>query len=136
MKVNFEDIYERIGYLFYALAAERGKLNAVTFDKLKRLVDQQWNPVTTNGRTLESHLASYLHSGLRNAFDFSMSAGEAYDLFKTYYDIHSLPFGELLRSRIFATANMIASEFSGNGVKSGFVTALEKVLEVNPIALT
>jgi hypothetical protein len=134
MKVYFEHIHEHIGYLFYAIASEHGKLNAVTFDKLKRVVDQQWYPVS-NGISVESNLTNYLQSGMQNAYDTLMTSREAFDLFKSYYDIHSLPFGKFLRSKIFATANTIASESSGNGAKSEFITSLEKLLAVNPIAL-
>ncbi|MFZ6014668.1 MAG: hypothetical protein ACOYXT_30285 [Bacteroidota bacterium] len=135
MKVYFEHIYEHIGYLFYALARAHGKLNEVSFDKLNQLIDQQWSS-DGNTQNLESHMVNYLRSGLRNAFDTAMSAGAAYDHFKSYYDIHSTPFGSSLRSKILATADSIAAAFSGNGKKSEFLAYLEKLLSVNPISST
>lgn len=132
MKIYFEHIYEHIGYLFYAVACERGMLNAVTYDKLNRLIDQQWKP-TDSGQTLEQHLISCLHSGLLNAFKTSMPAEKAYNRFKDYYNLHYLPFGKTLCSKVISTANTIASEFSGNGKKSVLVSALEMLFAVNPI---
>lgn len=134
MKFSFNDVYRHIGYLFYALATEHGKLNTITFDRLIRLVDQQWYP-SGNETTIETHLVGHLHDGLRTAFDGAKSSREAFHDFKTYYTIHGAPFGQSLRSRIFSTSNTIASEFSGNGKKSDFLTELEKLLVVNPIAL-
>jgi hypothetical protein len=134
MKAYFEQIYEHIGYLFYAIAAEHGKLNAVTFDRLNRLIDQQWYPAG-NGQSLDAQLVNHLHSGLRKAFDASMWAEEAFDRFQSYFGVHSLPIGRPLRSKIFATANMLASEFSWNGKQSKFVSSLAKMFAVNPIAL-
>ena len=133
MKIYFEDVYENIGNLFYALASEHGKLNKVTFDKLKRLVDQQWYPAGKE-MTLESHLLQCLHSALEKAFNASKDPEQAFLHFKNYFTIHSEPFGQALRSRIFATSNTIASEFSGNGKKSDFLKGLEKLLDVSPIA--
>ena len=135
MKVYFEHMYEHIGYLFYALATEHGKLNGVTLEKLIRLIDQQWYP-PDNGTTIESHLASHLHSGVRKAFDTSMPAFEAFDYFKSYFDIHGDPYGQPLRSKMFATANTIAAEFSGNGKKSDLLPTLKMLLEANRIALS
>lgn len=129
MKVYFEHIYEHIGYLFYAIASERGKLNAVSLDKLNRLIDQQWHPAG-NGATIETHLAACLHAGIRTAIDSAMSPEEAFDLFHNYYEVHTLPFGQPLRLKIQATANTLAAEFSGNGTRSHFIEALEKLLEV------
>lgn len=134
MKFSFEDVYRHIGYLFYALAAEHGKLNTVTFDKLTRLVDQQWYP-SGGETTVETQLVGHLHDGLRTAFEMAKPSSEAFFDFKSYYSIHVAPFGQSLRSRIFSTSNTIASEFSGNGKKSAFLTELEKLLVVNPIAL-
>lgn len=133
MKVYFEHIYEHIGYLFYAIASEHGKLNAASLDKLTRLIDQQWYPAG-NGSTIEARLVGYLHSGLRNAMDSAMSADRSFDYFHDFYEVHALPFGLPLRSKILATGNTLASEFSGNGTRSHFIHELEKLFEVKPIA--
>jgi hypothetical protein len=132
MKIYFEHIYEHIGYLFYAVACEHGMLNAVTYDKLNRIIDLQWKP-TDVGQTLDQHLVGCLHSGLLNAFKTSMPAEKAYRRFQEYYNLHYVPFGKPLRSKIISMANTIASEFSGNGKKSALVSALETLLAVNPI---
>lgn len=132
MKVYFEHIYEHIGYLFYAVATERRKLNPVSFGKLRRVIDLQWSS-STNGQTTESNLLGYLHSGLRNAFDTSMDSVKAFDDFTSYYDIHNVPFSSTLRSKIFNTAKTISSEFSGNGKESEYLKYLESLLAVNPV---
>lgn len=132
MKVHFEHIYEHIGYLFYAIACEHGKLNAVKFDKLKRVVDQQWRSFG-NGVAIESNLANYLQAGVRNAYDTKLTSQEAFDLFKNYHDIHCLPFGGSMTSKIIAIASKIASEFSGNWTKSEFISTLKNLLAVNSI---
>jgi hypothetical protein len=132
MKIYFEHIYEHIGYLFYAVAAEHGMLNAVTYDKLYRLIDQRWKPTDT-GQTLELHLVRCLHAGLLQAFKTSMTADAAYNHFKDYYTLHYQPFGKPLRSRILSTAGTIASEFSGDGKKSAIISGLETIFSISPI---
>lgn len=134
MKAYFEHIYEHIGYLFYAIAAERGELNTVSLDKLNRLIDRQWY-AAGNGQSLDTNLVSHLHAGLQNAFKTSMHAEEAFDRFRNYFGVHGLPIGRPLRLKIFGTANMLASEFSRNGKQSNFVSNLAKMFAVNPIAL-
>jgi hypothetical protein len=134
MKVHFEHIYENIGFLFYAVASERGRLNAVTYDRLRRLVERQWRPAG-NGETIESQLVYYLHSAMYEAYNQALPPEQAFERFKRYFRIHSLPFGSDLRTRIFSTADMLASEFSIDGKQSTFLNSLAGMFRVPPIAL-
>jgi hypothetical protein len=132
MKVHFELIYEHIGQLFYAVASERSKLDPITYDTLKRLIDQEWNSKVNGDSTLQSHLLDNLHAGVHNAMRDLLSAEHAFENFVTYFALHSFPFSEPMRSKILSTAKTIASEFSG-GTKSEFVSKLETVLELKSI---
>jgi len=137
MKVYFEHIYERVGYLFYAVASEKGKLNKVTLRKLLQIIDHQWKSSSngTGAYTLQSHLVDYLLSGIRNAVDNSLSSGQAFDYFQSYYEIHSIPFGIELQAKIMSTANVIAHEFSENGTASDMVRRLETLFHFKSIFL-
>lgn len=134
MKINFEQIYQHIGTLFYAIASERGKLNAITYDTLRRLVEHEWS-VTPELDSLEVHMIDCLRSATRNAFDEALTAETAFGQFTAYFSLHSIPFGKPLRAKILATAKTIAAQFSGSEKPSGFVDTLENLLHVDPIRL-
>jgi hypothetical protein len=132
MKANFEHIYEHIGVLFYAIASEHRKLNGVSYEKLGRLTEQQWY-VSADVNSLEARLVECLQGGMRDSFNNTTLPDAAFGQFSTYFSIHNLPFGRLLRAKILTTAKLIASEFSGNAVKSDFICQLESMMQFSPI---
>lgn len=114
MKVNFDKIYEHIGYLFYALAAERGKLTSADRAKLARIIDHNWGILKEGKSPLQAHLKNDLMIGIDHAFDLSMNTKEAYALFENYYLLNKLPFNHTLKDKIFQTTHAVASAFLGN----------------------
>lgn len=128
MKAYFEHLYEHVGYLFYAMAAEDRKLSMMDWDRLNRLIDQQWHPAG-NGQSLDSHLISQLHLGLKGAFNTSMQAEEAFAVFQNYHCLHGLSIGEALRLKIFVTAEILACGFSSNAKQSVFMAHLAKMFK-------
>jgi hypothetical protein len=133
MKANVENIYEHIGYLFYALYAEQANLTAEPFQKLNYLIDCHWESLTHGDKKLDAYLMGCIHSGLRKALDNHMSASDAYGFFEDYFTIHHLSFGTLLNERILKFAKIIAELFFRNMRHSVFTDHLEKLLEVKPV---
>lgn len=129
MKVYFDQIYERMGCLFYAIASEKQKQSTVNIARLLQIIDEQWKSGPSSEAVLQSHLMGYLKSGVRNAVDNALQPGEAFDRFRMYFDLHSLPFRKDLRDKIIATAKAIAAELSGNGIHSEFINCLEDLFE-------
>jgi len=131
MRVYFDQIYERIGWLFYAIASEKEKLTPSTSEKLQQIIDQQWKPTPDSDAMLQRHLLDYLKYGLRNAVDNASRPDEAFNRFRLYFELHSLPFSKDLRTRILATTRSIAAAFNDNDTNSDFINALEKVFTQN-----
>lgn len=135
MKVNFEHIFEHIGLLFYAVAAEQRVLHAVDYDKLKNLIGSEWVTGLNYNIDLQSRLKDALFEGVRGGFDNSMNAEVAFARFRDYYEMHSLPFGNVLKLKIISTAISIHTEFSDNGHGSGIISRLDKLLQATPAPL-
>lgn len=131
MRVYFDQIYERIGWLFYAVASEKEKLSDTNSARLLQIIDQQWKPTPDSDAMLQRHLLDYLKYGLRNAIDNASRPDEAFNRFRLYFGLHSLPFGKDLRARILATARLIAMEFNGKETNSDFINSLETLFAQN-----
>ena len=135
MKVNFEHIFEHIGFLFYAVAAEQRTLHPADYDRLKNLIGLEWVTGLNYNVDLQSRLKRALFEGVSKGFDNSMNAEEAFVRFRDYYEMHSLPFGNLLKLKIISTAIIIHTEFSDNGHSSGIIARLDKLLQATPAPL-
>ena len=132
MKANFENIYEHMGYLFYALAAEFSKLSSREYSELEKLIDEHWQPGNTREAWLQSHLVQHLHAGIENAYINSLSAEEGFDIFENYYLVHKHSFGLPLREKIYECGNAIVHEFYQLHHDSELIRKVEKLLELRP----
>lgn len=135
MKVNFEHIFKHIGLLFYAVAAEQKVLHAVDCDKLKNLIGSEWVTGLNYNIDLQSRLKDALFEGVSQGFDDSMNAEVAFARFRDYYEMHSLPFGNVLKLKTISTAISIHTEFSDNGHSSGIISRLDKLLHATAAPL-
>jgi hypothetical protein len=111
MKVNFESIFEHIGYLFYGLACRNGDLSTAQFLKLSDLIEATWRAKTSGDPGIYLHLVDCIHGGISYAQENGFDSQEAMVSFTNYYQNHSGPFGEPLKEKIFATASAIVKEF-------------------------
>lgn len=119
MKVNFENIYEHIGYLFFALASKDGELPTDRLNKLTELIENIWRPITIGDPILNMNLVNCIHTGVKYAIQNEMSAEHAMTSFIDYYRIHSLPFSKALKEKILASSIQIIKEFPAgrNGLR-------------------
>jgi hypothetical protein len=132
MKANPEEVYRHIGYLFYAISSEREMISSREFNKLTELVGHNWPTLTKGDKKLDAKLIGYLHSGIRNAFDNSMKASEAYAFFEGYYSIHHLLFGAALRETILQFSNYLEEELFGTRQRLPVIIELQKLLPLQP----
>src|SRR5690349_19472989 len=102
MKVNFELLYEHIGYLFYSLSKDDGQFSVSDLKKLKELVDLRWRHDLNGDGTLQTHLTDCIHLGIRVCVNESWTSEKAFLSFKNFYKIHSLPFSSSLREKILS----------------------------------
>jgi hypothetical protein len=120
MKVNFEDIYEHIGFLFFAVASRaKGRLSPSALIKLTEIIEKEWRPVSGGDVALNMHLVDCIHAGVRYAMDNLTAPSSALESFRNYYTIHALPFGKALREKIISSALKIETEFSSRTQLNG-----------------
>lgn len=131
MKVNFDHIYEHIGYLFYALATESRQVDSAI---LQTWIDQHWFPDPSRATDLQLHLVECLHTAMRQAFDNAMTPAHAFGEFRLYYEIHRIPFGPELRAKITSVATALVREYGKPGKESVLLHELMSVLNQPELA--
>lgn len=128
MKVNFEILYEHIGYLFYALASEFHKLSSYEDSKLNELIDNHWKVLHPEEAPLHLRLNEHLHTGVRNAMAASWDPDQAFALFEDFYLLHGISFGGSLREKIQKCSDEIVHEFYKLNCDSKIITELKGLL--------
>lgn len=107
MKINYEDIFEHIGFLAYSIAQPAGPISELRIEKLKGIVDLVWK----ENDTVTMHLNDCIMSGITFCIDNSMTPEHAFSSFENYFEIHRAPFGEQLRKKIVSLSQGIFGEF-------------------------
>lgn len=105
--------YQNLGKLFYAIAAIDGSVNPVEFDKLKKVVKEQWLDID-DVEDLFGTDAAYL---IEIVFDWlnengNLNAEVCFDNFVAYKRSQSYLFTKDIRRLILKTASKIAYAFS------------------------
>lgn len=112
--ITYQDLYTNLGYLFYSIAASDGYVRTAEVEKLKALIKEQWMPLEDSRDELGTDAAHYIDISFDYANDQAMDPGEAFERFKTYYNMDQAQFDVGLRRMIHQTAAAIASAFAGN----------------------
>jgi hypothetical protein len=128
MKVDFEILYEHIGYLFYALASEFHNLSPYEDSKLNELIDEHWKVLHTKETTLDLRLNEQLHAGVHNAMAALWGPDQAFQAFKCFYLIHKISFGEPLRKKIQKCSDEIVHDYYKLHCNSKIITELKWLL--------
>lgn len=110
MKVNFENIYEHIGYLLFSVTSGKGKLSDVELLKLTDVVEKTWRPVVNGDSALQMHLVDCIHAGIRYAIENSMTPEQALASFRSFFQIHSFAFGKSLKEKIVSSVMALHKE--------------------------
>lgn len=108
MKINFETIHEHIGQLIYAIASGNEKFHDV--EKLMRLVDTLWGPVTKDD-LVGVHMVGCVKEGIAYCFANFLTSEESLFNFENYFRIHTFPFSKALREKIISSARSVFDAF-------------------------
>lgn len=111
MKVDFEILYEHIGYLFYALAFETRQPSSFQHGKLSLIIDKHWKVADPKEESLHLRLNDHLHSGVRHAMASTWHPEHAFTIFEEFYLVHRSSFGYVLKDKIQESASEIAHDF-------------------------
>ncbi len=133
MVINYQKIYEKLGYLFYALAGADGKVRSSEEDSLQRAVESMWLSYEDSTDEFDMDAAEYILI----AFDYLMAEGvdprDAYGVFEEYYREHSTVFDKTMKRKIMSTAYMLANAFgSENHKEIKMLHDLENLLGLAP----
>lgn len=130
MKVNFEDIYRHIGFLFYAVASKGTGLSASDRLRLTDIIERNWRQTGNGDPGLNMHLVDCIHGGIRYAIVNSMSRDHAISSFIDYYMIHTLPFSPELKKKIINSASLISAEFPESSHSGQLKQNLESLMHL------
>lgn len=136
MRTNYRKVYEKVGYLFYAIAAADGQVRKEEIDSLRKALDYSWLPFEDSKDEYDTDAAEYVEIAFEYLVAEKTDPEEAYLTFEEYFKMHSTAFGKILRRKIIFTAYTIADSFRGqNRNETRFLSRMEKVLELESHAL-
>lgn len=105
--------YQKVGELFYAVAASDKVVREVEYKALKKLVRETWSKYDNSLDDFDSQ-AIYQMEIVFDWFDYErMDAEACFESFENYVKEHPKLFTEKRKELIFQTANKIADAFSG-----------------------
>lgn len=105
--------YQKIGELFYAIAASDKVVRQAEYTALKDLVSEEWSKHSHTKDEFDTD-AIYQMEIVFDWFDYErMGADECFDRFASYYKDHRRAFTAERKALIKKTANAIAGAFSG-----------------------
>jgi hypothetical protein len=128
MKVDFQILYEHVGYLFYALASEFHKLSPSEDGKLNELIDRHWKVLHPKEAPLHLCLNEHLHTGVRNARAASWHPDYAFTAFEDFYLVHRISFGDTLTEKIQKCSDEIVHRFHELHCDSKIIVELKWLL--------
>ena len=130
MQINYQKIYERLGYPFYAIAAADNVVTKNEVSRLKEMVQNVWVPIEETTDEFGTDAAQYISISFDYLMNEGVEADQAFDGFKDYYVTHPAAFSKNIRRNMKTTASAIAEAFRGrNKQESAFLEKLNDLLE-------
>lgn len=127
--LNYQRIYEKLGYLFYALAAADKQVKPKEADRLRELVKQVWLPVEDSTDEFGTDAGYYIDISFEYLLNEGSDPQEAFQEFEDYYSEHAGAFTKAILDRIKTSANVIAEAYHGRNKKeSDMLKRLNKLL--------
>jgi hypothetical protein len=129
MIINYQKIYEQLGYLFYAIASADRHSRAKEFEILKQDIIKEWVPLETSTDEFGTDAANYIYFTFDNLLDQEADPEESFASFKEYFELHAHAFDKNLRKRIEKTAFHMATAFAHkNKTETKILQELKKLL--------
>lgn len=116
-QVNYQKIYEKLGYLFYAIAAADAGVKPGEADHLRDIVKKLWLPIEDSTDEFGTDAAYYIDISFEFLLNEGMDPDEAFQEFENYYTEHSAAFSKTVIKDTKLTAREIAHAFKGRNKK-------------------
>lgn len=134
MKIDNRDVYEQIGNLFYAIAADQ-HVKPLEVGELKLLISKDWLP--RNLAANESVVSDETHCILVTMDTLEgnkVSAKYAFNEFSRFYAVHPEVFTREVKQRIFDTVAAITKIFQAdNPFENAHLLPLKKLLDLGTV---
>ena len=105
--------YQKLGELFYAIAASDKVVREAEYKTLTQIVEERWKQIDDYEDQFGSD-AAYQISIVFEWYDYEqMDADDCFTSFSDYYMEHKSLFSELRKNLILNTAHSIAEAFAG-----------------------
>lgn len=105
--------YQKLGELFYAIAAADNVVRDVEYKALKKLISEQWKNLDAYKDSFNTN-AAYQMEVVFDWFDYEqLDANDCFDSFADYKKDQPQLFTSERKKLIWETANAIAEAFSG-----------------------
>ncbi len=123
-------LFEKLGELFYAIAAVDKKVHKKEFEALKKLVTRKWKEFE-NSEDAFGTKSVYQMEIVFSWFDYEgRDAWECFENFRDFKETHEHLFTEQRNALILKTASAIANAFSGkNKSELIMLVKLERLLQ-------
>ncbi|WP_241836896.1 hypothetical protein [Aequorivita sp. KMM 9714] len=120
--------YQKMGELFYAIAAADKVVRKEEYDILKKMVLKKWKNIDNDKDSLQVDAAHQIEI-VFDWFDYEqLDANDCFDSFADYKKENSKLFTEDRKKLIWKTADAIASSFSGKNKSELVMLAKLKLL--------
>lgn len=120
--------YQKMGELFYAIAAADKVVRKEEYDILKKMVLKKWKNIDNDKDSLHGDAAHQIEI-VFDWFDYEqLDANDCFDSFADYKKENSKLFTEERKKLIWKTADAIASSFSGKNKSELVMLAKLKLL--------
>lgn len=107
MKTTYEDLYTSLGFLFYSIAANDGRVSPGQKEKLKTLIREQWLPMESSRDDLGTDSGHYIDISFDYANDQRMDTDDAFSRFMDEFKADPGRFDASMRRMILETATAI-----------------------------
>jgi hypothetical protein len=132
MKIDNRDIFEQIGNLFYAIAADQ-HVKPLEVGELKSMISKDWLPrnLSESGVSDETHCIIMTMDSLTGS---NATAKEAFNAFSKFYALHSEVFSKEVKQRMLDTAVEITKIFKAdNPFSNPHLVALRDLLRFHKV---
>ncbi len=113
MVINYQKIYEKLGYLFYAVASADKVVTTAEVERLKEMIQKLWLPAEPSTDEFGTDAAHYIWISFDYLMNEGVDADIAFDEFRRYYLEHKDHFPDEMRKNIKMTCREIAGAFRG-----------------------
>ncbi len=130
VRINHQQLYERLGNLFYAIAAADHSVRKTEEESLKEKINSIWVPMENSTDQFGTDRAHYIFISFDYLHAENADPEASFKQFEDFYRHHSAIMDDDVKKRILQTAEAIADSFSRvNKTELVYLDRLRKLLD-------